>query len=140
MADQSLSLKHVRRNCLDCCCDDRKSVLWCTCDGLHSTRCEFWPFRFGVQPATFRARWGDRLVTPEMMPPATVNLDNLPAKLRPAALGEINVEGYHQPAVERPELTSRLSPEERERRAEQLRRFRDGQKGRFAKGSPQTAP
>ena len=50
--------------------------------------------------ATFRAKYGDRLLTPELMPPATVDLDLLPAALEQAATGEIDVEGYHQPAVQ----------------------------------------
>ncbi len=116
---QNLSVKHVRRNCLNCCGGNAKYVTWCTCDGLHSTRCGFWPFRFGQQPATFRVKYGDRLVTPELMPPAHVNLDLLPAALEKAATAEIEVDGYRQPAVE-VEHTSRLTPEQRAKRAEQL--------------------
>ena len=122
----NLSMRHVRRNCLACCCDDRRAVIWCPCDGLHTTRCEFWPYRFGVQPATFQARWGDRLLTPETMPPATADQDDLPASIEAAALGEISVEGYCQPAVDRPKPAG-LTPAEQARRAqaaETLRRAR----------------
>ena len=121
MTDPNLTIKHVRRNCLDCCAGDRRYVIWCTCDGVNSSRCEFWPFRFGVQPATFRARYGDRLLTPERMPPDSVELENLPGTLEEAATGEINVEGYRQPAVaieRRPRRT--LTPEQIESRVARL--------------------
>ena len=97
--NETLSIKTIRRNCLECSGDSLKAVLWCTRDGLHSTPCEFWPFRHGVKPATFRAKYGDRLVTSEKMPPAEIHLDELPANLTEAATAEINIEGYHQPAV-----------------------------------------
>ena len=106
--DRCLSVKHVRRNCLECCGGWAKAVTWCSCDGVNSTRCEFWPFRFGQQPASFRKKYGDRLVTPKLMPPADVNIDDLPAALELAAFAEISVDGYCQPAVPRPER----SPEE----------------------------
>ncbi|MFH1921225.1 MAG: hypothetical protein ABIP48_15265, partial [Planctomycetota bacterium] len=95
----NLSVRHVRRNCLECSGGTPKYVTWCTCDGLKSTRCEFWLFRFGSQPATFRQKYGDRLLTPEKMPLANVNLDDLPAALEEAALGAISVDGYQQPTV-----------------------------------------
>jgi hypothetical protein len=76
---KGLSLKAVRRNCLECSGGTVKYVTWCACDGVHSTRCEFWPFRFGTGPDTVRRRFGPRLVTPEMMPDANTNLDELPA-------------------------------------------------------------
>ncbi len=123
MSDQNLSLKHVRRNCLRCSGEGMKHVTWCPCDGLHSTRCEFWPFRFGIQPATFRARYGDRLLDPKKMPPADVDLDKLPSALEAAATGEISADGYHQPAVEivaKPKRT--LTPEQKREITERLRR------------------
>ncbi len=123
MADENLSVKHVRRFCLECSGDCRKYVTWCPCDGVHSTRCELWPFRHGVQPPTFRQRYGDRLLTPEMMPPANLNLDLLPAELEAAAFGAIDVEGYRQPALERP-AAPELTETERARRAEAGERLR----------------
>lgn len=80
-----MSLKVVRRHCLDCCAGERKAIIWCPCDGLHSPRCEFWKFRFGAKPATIRERYGPALVTPKMMPDATVNLDALPGGIEAAA-------------------------------------------------------
>jgi len=56
-----------------------KYVTWCSCDGLHSTRCEFWWFRFGQGVEKVRRRHGPQLITPEMMPDANLNLDDLPA-------------------------------------------------------------
>ncbi|NQT14669.1 MAG: hypothetical protein HQ582_18070 [Planctomycetes bacterium] len=122
-------MKLVRRNCLECSGGSPKCVMWCTCDGLHSTRCEFWPFRLGVRPATVRAKYGDRLLTPEKMPSADVDLDELPGTLTEAATGAISVDGYQQPAVTVERKSKRqLSPEERQRLLDQLRRGRE-QKG-----------
>ena len=97
MVDTGLSLKHVRKNCLECSGGSARYVTWCSADGLHSTHCEFWPFRFGLQPATFRQRLGDRLLTPEAMPPAGINLDRLPGSLEEAATAAIDVEGTTGP-------------------------------------------
>jgi hypothetical protein len=76
---KGLSLKMVRRNCLDCSGGGAKHVTWCPCDGLHSTRCEFWPFRFGQGVEKVRRRYGPQLATPELMPDTAANLDGLPA-------------------------------------------------------------
>lgn len=94
-----LTMKMVRRNCLDCSGGSRPAVIWCPSHGADGSRCEFWPFRFGMQPATFRARHGDRLLTPALMPPASIELESLPGLLDAAATGEIDLPGYHQPAV-----------------------------------------
>jgi hypothetical protein len=125
MGDQSLSVKHVRQNCLECCVGSRPAVIWCTCHGEDGAQCQFWPFRFGVQPATFRAKYGDRLLTPSLMPPSSVELENLPGTLESAATGEIDMEGYRQPvvAVER-KATRQMSPEQRQAAVERLRKAR----------------
>ena len=75
----------IRKHCLDCAEGNAKYVLWCTCDGIHGTRCELWPHRFGARPATILERYGRGLVTPELMPPANVDLDQLPGTLAAAA-------------------------------------------------------
>ncbi|MFC1597209.1 hypothetical protein ACFL5Q_04620 [Planctomycetota bacterium] len=127
MVDTGLSLKHVRRNCLECSGGSARYVTWCSADGLHSTRCEFWPFRFGSQPATFRQRFGGRLLTAESMPPAGINLDELPASLEEAATTAIDVEGYCRP-TEKAECSRpgpNLNDEERREVAERLRRGRE---------------
>jgi len=77
-------IRAIRRNCLDCS-ETPKVVLWCPCDGVHSSRCELWPYRFGVRPATILERYGRGLVTPELMPPANVELDQLPGTMAAAA-------------------------------------------------------
>ena len=105
MRNCDLSAKDIRRECLERS-DSPRCILWCVYDGLHAPPCRFWPFRFGVDPADFRAKWGPRLVTPAMIPSDSVELDQLPETLEEAAFGEIDVEGYHQPAVEKPEPTS----------------------------------
>jgi hypothetical protein len=90
-------------------------VTWCPCDGVHSTSCRFWPFRFGVQPKTFRAKYGDRLLDPEQMPPADVEFDKLPAPVEVAATGAISVEGYSVQGVTVERATTRsMSPEHME--------------------------
>jgi len=113
--EEKLSVKTVRKACLDCSGDSAKYVIWCPCDGLHSTRCDFWPFRLGMKPATVRSRYGDRLVTPEKMPPPDVELDRLPDGMEKASTAAIDLEGYSQPTVEVKRKPKReLSPEERE--------------------------
>ncbi len=118
--ERSLSVRNVRRNCLECSGDSPKYVIWCPCDGVNSTRCEFWPFRFGIQPATFRQRYGDRLLAPELMPAHAVDLDALPTGIVEAATAAIDLPGYKVEAVELPEL----SPEEEQRRAQRAARLR----------------
>jgi hypothetical protein len=54
----------------------------------------------GAQWATFRARHGDRLLTPAMIPPAEVDLDRLPGNTVKAATGAIDVPGYRVEAVQ----------------------------------------
>ncbi len=126
MSDPSLSLKHIRRNCLSCSAGSRPAVIWCTCHGEDGSRCEFWPFRFGVQPATFRAKYGDRLLTPALMPKSSVDLESLPGTLEEATTAEINAGSYHQPAatVER-KPRRQLTPEQRGAASERLRKARE---------------
>lgn len=136
MSEKTVNLKHVRRNCLACSGGSAKYVTWCTCDGVHSTKCEFWPFRFGIQPATFQARYGDRLLDPRKMPPADLDLDLLPGVLQEAATGAIAVDGYQQPAVQitRRHVGRRLTPEQREAAAERFRAMRRGKATEMAPG------
>lgn len=75
-------LKAIRRNCLDCSGGSSKYVMWCPCDGVHSTWCHLWPFRFGLRLGTAQQRYGAGLVMPEMMPGANVTLDDLPGSLQ----------------------------------------------------------
>jgi len=69
-------LRAIRQYCLDCS-GTSKMVTWCTCDGIHSTRCPLWPFRFGIRPETAKKRYGQRLLTPEDMPDANVCVEDL---------------------------------------------------------------
>lgn len=89
MAKLLSPIKAVRFQCIECCGGSAKAVLWCSCDGLHSTRCEVWPYRLGVRPATVRAKHGPRLVTPELMPSANVPLDDLPGGVAEASRADI---------------------------------------------------
>jgi len=90
----AVSDRAVRRNCWECCGGDRKAVTWCSCDGLHSTNCEFWNHRFGMGPERAARTYGRHVVTPELMPEANHPLDDLPANPRlwspPAEPGEAN--------------------------------------------------
>ena len=72
-------LRSIRAKCLDCS-GSAKGVMWCPCDGVHSTRCPLWPFRFGKRPETAKKRYGDQLLTPELMPNADVCLEDTPAR------------------------------------------------------------
>lgn len=126
----SLSVKTARRNCLDCSGGSSKAVTWCPCDGLHSTLCEFWSFRLGAKPATIRTRYGDRLLTPAKMPSSVVELEKLPAGIEEASTAEIEVDGYHQPAVTLPAREKRvLTREERDAISKRLRKGREKQRG-----------
>ncbi|MGI6415058.1 MAG: hypothetical protein ACOX1P_05255 [Thermoguttaceae bacterium] len=110
----SFSVKLVRRHCVECSGDSFKAVIWCPCDGLHSTLCEFWPFRLGLKPPTVRDRYGDRLITPQKMPGDGIELELLPNGIEQAATAEINIPGYYQPAVAvTPARPQSLSPERR---------------------------
>jgi len=95
MATDNLSIKHVRQYCLECSGGSAKEVTWC-----RLTTCTFWKFRHGIQPATFRRRYGDRLLDPAKMPPPGIDIEALPSNLRKAATGAIDVDSYSQPAME----------------------------------------
>ena len=125
MTDAKLSVKTVRKACLECSGGSPKYVVWCPCDGLHSTRCEFWPFRLGMKPATVQSRYGDRLVSPQKMPPADVELELLPDGFEKASTSAIDVGGYQQPAVTVQRKPKRqLTPEQRRAAIQRLDRAR----------------
>jgi hypothetical protein len=63
-----------------------------------------------------------------MMPPADIDLDDLPSPGAPAALGAISVDGYCQPAIEKPKDTR--TDEEKAAFRERAKRF--GQRARNA--------
>ena len=122
---EKLGVQLIHQNCLECSGGSRKCVIWCPCDGTNSTRCRFWPFRLGIKPSTLRAHYGDRLLTPEKMPPADIELDLLPGTLERAATAEISVDGYYQPTLKVERKPRRqLSSEDRQRLIGQLERFR----------------
>ena len=79
---RNLTNRRVRVQCLDCCAGEPKAVTWCPCSGVDSTRCEFWLFRFGMTPAKAKRRYGKHAITPELMPPAGTDLDDLPENIR----------------------------------------------------------
>ncbi|MHB8898078.1 MAG: hypothetical protein ACYC6Y_04970 [Thermoguttaceae bacterium] len=128
--EAKLSTKTVRKNCIECSGGSQKAALWCPCDGLHSTVCPYWSFRLGMKPATVRARYGGRLVSPEKMPPAGLELELLPDGFQTASTVAIDLPGYHQPAVTVERKPGRnLTPEQRQAAVERLR------KARAAKGT-----
>jgi hypothetical protein len=70
-------LRAIRAKCLDdCCCGSIKAVRFCTCDGVNSTRCSLWPFRFGKRPSTIRKGPLARLLDAGQMPDAGVALED----------------------------------------------------------------
>jgi len=85
IAGTRLPMADIRAHCLECSGGEAKYVTWCTQDGVHSTRCRLWPFRFGCTPESVARRYGSRLVTPAEMPPAGIDLDRLPAAYREAS-------------------------------------------------------
>jgi len=72
-------LKSIRRKCLDCCGNVRKLVAYCSCDGVNSTKCALWPFRFGIRPSTLRACGLHKLLSPKDMPDPNTAIEDLPA-------------------------------------------------------------
>jgi hypothetical protein len=69
-------LKAIRLKCLDCS-STSKMVRYCPADGVHSTRCALWPFRFGARPATAARRHGEQFLDPKAMPDANVPVEEL---------------------------------------------------------------
>jgi len=69
-------LRAIRAKCLDCCCGSVKAVRFCTLDGLNSTACALWPYRFGRRPATIRKGPLARLLDPASIPEASVLLED----------------------------------------------------------------
>ena len=65
-------LKAIRQMCLDCCNLQPSVVKFCTLDGIHSTRCSLWPFRFGRRPESVARSKNARFIDPEQMPDANV--------------------------------------------------------------------
>ncbi|MDO8659817.1 MAG: hypothetical protein Q7K54_04445 [Candidatus Parcubacteria bacterium] len=49
-------LKSIRAKCLDCMCGSASEVRLCTGDGVQSTFCALYPFRFGKRPAESKKR------------------------------------------------------------------------------------
>lgn len=49
-------LKSIRLKCLDCMCGSTSEVKLCTGDGIQSTFCALYPFRFGRRPAGTKKR------------------------------------------------------------------------------------
>ena len=94
-------LKAARKNCLECSGGSAKYVAYCPCDGVHSTRCHHWPYRFGFRPENVDP---PAFVVPGAGPGPEVNLDDLPT-----------------PRITR-KVKTPLSPEQRKIRGDQLRR------------------
>lgn len=122
MSDENLKISsHVRKHCEECSGESTAARVWCGVFG-----CNLWPFRFGIQPATFRRKYGGRLLTPGLMPLDNVPVESLPSSVLHAATSAIDVEGYRQPQVViEPEV---VSEEERARRratGERLKASRD---------------
>jgi hypothetical protein len=70
-------LRAVRLHCIDCCGGSQQAVKWCTCDGLHSSGCPLWPYRFGKVPKSAEQVLGPELLDPARMPDASTCLEEL---------------------------------------------------------------
>ena len=77
MAKVLFPMKAIRAKCLDCS-GTSKAVKYCPCDGINSTRCELWPFRFGMRVPRATKLHGKELLAPDLMPDANTPLDELP--------------------------------------------------------------
>jgi len=81
----NFTMQNVRRNCLECTGDNRAAVRFCPCHGRDGSRCEFWPYRFGKNPASAAKQLGPAaniLLDPERMPPNSVPLEDCEAWLQ----------------------------------------------------------
>ena len=81
-------LRAIRLNCLDCCNGSSSVVKYCTNDGVNSTRCPVWPFRFGKRPKTAAQKYGDWLLDPRQMPSAAVTQEEAEKQGCPAGQEE----------------------------------------------------
>ena len=116
-------MKAIRVSCIECCGGSPKSVTWCTLDGVHSTRCELWPYRFGCKPSSVKARYGPALVDPTMMPPANEEEDDLPTGM--AAAAKLLAERAGMTVPERPKISAEKHAALAARGRENFRRFRE---------------
>ena len=72
-------IRAIREKCVDCCGGNRKMVTYCTLDGLNSQpKYPLWEYRFGMRPASARKHYGDKFLTPSLMPGPNEQLDSLP--------------------------------------------------------------
>ena len=88
----------VRASCVDCMAGNSGSVVWCPNDGIHSTWCSSWPFRFGMEPQRVTERYCPELVDPSAMPDASTSTEDLPRNL-PSAVA------YFRERSKTPELS-----------------------------------
>ena len=68
-------LRAIRKHCQDCG-GSANVVKFCTCDGVNSTRCDLWPYRFGKRPETAAKKYGQWALDPRQMPPASVSQED----------------------------------------------------------------
>ena len=117
---ETVSVKTIRKHCLECSGDSAKCVLWCP-----TAECPFWASRFGTRPQSFIDRHGPFLLIPEVMPASSVNLDELPTSI---AMATEWLQERH------PEIEwagpRKQTPEEIERNKQKAARMRAGRRGR----------
>jgi len=66
-------IRGIRAKCLDCQ-GSSPAVKWCPSNGVTSTECPLWPYRFGMMPRTACKRMDPRLLSPKDMPDANVEV------------------------------------------------------------------
>lgn len=67
-------LQAIRRHCIICSGESQKAVRYCPCDGIHSSRCELWSYRFGKRPQGVSDQ---RLITALCMPPRNMPIEQV---------------------------------------------------------------
>ena len=76
MAKRPTPVEAIRAKCMDCS-GRFKAVRYCSCDGVNSTKCPLWPYRFGMRPETASKKFGADLLNPKAMPGPDVPLEEL---------------------------------------------------------------
>lgn len=71
-------IKAIREYCISCSLS-AKTVAYCPCDGVNSTSCPLWRYRFGLRPESAIRKYGRHVMAPGSLPDSTVCLDDLPA-------------------------------------------------------------
>ena len=105
-------IKAIRAKCLDCHGNNLKGVQFCPADGVNSTWCALWPYRFGMSPKRARRTYPD-FMDPQKMPDGDIPLDELrhvgalhPAAAPGATRRRLNTGLFQKRTQDRPPTTT----------------------------------